>query len=125
MTWLERPGQQREAALPCPPEVDEPRRRSGGGQRAAGTVGDLGDVEVGMKLKVRVVQYCRQGAECWYADIDDADDRQPDDPYWYVDGCRTQAEALAAACAQLLAFDRYFATGRFPSRISQSASSAA
>ncbi|WP_328990260.1 hypothetical protein OG394_28885 [Kribbella sp. NBC_01245] len=33
-----------------------------------------------MKLKVRVVHYRRQGLERWYADIDDADDRQPDDP---------------------------------------------
>ncbi|WP_344194513.1 hypothetical protein [Kribbella karoonensis] len=50
-----------------------------------------------MKLKVRVVHYRH---DCWYADIDDAEDRQPDDPFWYAD-CRTQAEAITLACAHL------------------------
>jgi hypothetical protein len=53
-----------------------------------------------MNLRVRVVYY---GQAHWYADIDDADDPQPDDPFWYVDHCRTQAQALEAACAQLIA----------------------
>jgi NADH:ubiquinone oxidoreductase subunit B-like Fe-S oxidoreductase len=55
-----------------------------------------------MKLKVRVVRYGCRGHEQWYADIDDADDRQPDDPYWYVDGCASQCEALEQACHQLI-----------------------
>lgn len=71
-----------------------------------------------MKLKVRVVHYRCQGRDCWYADIDDADDRQPDDPYWYVDGCRTQAEALTAACTQLAALDQSIAAGIYPHRVS-------
>ncbi|TCC40960.1 hypothetical protein [Kribbella speibonae] len=54
-----------------------------------------------MKLKVRVVHYRH---DCWYADIDDADDRQPDDPFWYAD-CRTQAEAIALACTELAALE--------------------
>jgi hypothetical protein len=65
-----------------------------------------------MKLKVRVVQYRR---DCWYADIDDADDRQPDDPFWYAD-CRTQAEALTRACAALAALE---SPGAMPRRISE------
>ncbi|MEU4190456.1 hypothetical protein AB0E69_01010 [Kribbella sp. NPDC026611] len=69
-----------------------------------------------MKLKVRVVHY---HPDCWYADIDDADDRQPDDPFWYVAGCRTHAEALAQACAQLAAFDQAAAAGAPPCRLSE------
>ncbi|MFF0265565.1 hypothetical protein [Kribbella sp. NPDC004536] len=65
-----------------------------------------------MKLKVRVVHYRR---DCWYADIDDAEDRQPDDPYWYAD-CATQAEAIALACTQLAAFE---STGTTPCRLSE------
>ena len=72
-----------------------------------------------MKLKVRVVRYCRQDVDCWYADIDDAEDRQPDDPYWYVDCCRSQAEALNAACTQLAAFDQSAAAGAQPARLSE------
>ncbi len=53
-----------------------------------------------MNLRVRVVHY---GQRHWYADIDDADDPQPDDPFWYVDHCHTQAQALKAACAELTA----------------------
>jgi hypothetical protein len=69
-----------------------------------------------MKLKVRIVHY-RQ--DCWYADIDDADDRQPDDPYWYADACRTQADAIALACSQLAVLDQAVAAGTTPSRISE------
>jgi hypothetical protein len=71
-----------------------------------------------MKLKVRVVHYSCHGVDCWYADIDDADDRQPDDPYWYVDGCRTHAEALTAACTELAALDQSIAAGATPRRVS-------
>ncbi len=79
----------------------------------------MSDVLARMKLKVRVVHYyCRGGVDCWYADIDDADDRQPDDPYWYVDGCRTQADALSAACSQLAVFDQAIAAGAYPARLS-------
>jgi hypothetical protein len=69
-----------------------------------------------MKLKVRVVHYRH---DCWYADIDDADDRQPDDPFWYADGCRTQAEAIALACSELAALDQTVAGGDVPPRISE------
>ena len=51
-----------------------------------------------MNLRVRVVHY---GSRHWYADIDDADDPQPDDPFWYVDHCRSQMQALETACAEL------------------------
>lgn len=37
----------------------------------------------------------------WFADIDDADDPQPDDPFWYLDRCTSHSAALATACAQL------------------------
>jgi hypothetical protein len=55
-----------------------------------------------MNLRVRVVHCPCAGELHWYADIDDQDDLQPDDPYWYVHGCVTQSEALEQACAQLL-----------------------
>jgi len=51
-----------------------------------------------MNLRVRVVHY---GDQHWYADIDDADDPQPDDPFWYVDRCRSQTQAIEVACAEL------------------------
>ena len=51
-----------------------------------------------MNLRVRVVHY---GDQHWYADIDDADDPKPDDPFWYVDRCRSQMQALETACAEL------------------------
>ncbi|MFG1816232.1 hypothetical protein ACGFIF_20925 [Kribbella sp. NPDC049174] len=70
-----------------------------------------------MKLKVRVVHYGCHGRDCWYADIDDADDRQPDDPYWYADGCRSQAEAITLACTQLAVLEQ---TDRPLLRISES-----
>jgi hypothetical protein len=54
-----------------------------------------------MNLRVRVVRCACAGDRYWYADIDDAEDPQPDDPYWFVDGCQTQAEALELACARL------------------------
>ncbi len=51
-----------------------------------------------MNLRVRVL-HC---GNHWYADIDDADDPQPDDPFWYVDNCPSQTRALETACAELL-----------------------
>lgn len=54
-----------------------------------------------MNLRVRVVHCAYLGDYHWYADIDDADDLQPDDPYWYSEGCASQSEALAQACAEL------------------------
>ena len=51
-----------------------------------------------MNLRVRVMN-C--GNRHWYADIDDADDPQPDDPFWYVDNCGSQLQALETACAEL------------------------
>jgi hypothetical protein len=55
-----------------------------------------------MNLRVRVVHCACAGDRHWYADIDDTDDPQPDDPYWFVDRCRSQSEALEIACHQLL-----------------------
>jgi hypothetical protein len=60
-----------------------------------------------MNLRVRVVHCACAGEHHWYADIDDADDQQPDDPFWYVDRCRSQTEALRTACAQLLSLSAY------------------
>lgn len=71
-----------------------------------------------MNLRVRVVRCSAPGHECWYADIDDADDRQPDDPYWYVDGCGSQGDALDAACAQLAVIGRVLDAGGRLCRIS-------
>jgi hypothetical protein len=51
-----------------------------------------------MNLRVRVV---RCAGNHWFADIDDADDPQPDDPFWYRDRYRSQSEALRSACAEL------------------------
>ncbi|TDD17663.1 hypothetical protein E1218_27430 [Kribbella turkmenica] len=40
----------------------------------------------------------------WCADIDDDNDRQPDDPYWCVDQWPTLDDAITAGCAQLAEF---------------------
>jgi hypothetical protein len=37
----------------------------------------------------------------WCADIDDDNDRQPDDPYWCVDRYASLEAALADGCAEL------------------------
>ncbi|MGC4937472.1 hypothetical protein [Kribbella sp. DT2] len=50
---------------------------------------------------MRVVRCGCAGGRHWYADIDDAEDPQPDDPFWYVDGCASQKQALETACEQL------------------------
>jgi hypothetical protein len=55
-----------------------------------------------MNLRVRVVHCACAGDYHWYADIDDTDDLQPDDPYWFVDRCGSQSEALELACHRLL-----------------------
>ncbi|TDU88272.1 hypothetical protein EV138_1814 [Kribbella voronezhensis] len=39
----------------------------------------------------------------WYADLDDWNDPQPDDPYWYG-YYTTQRAAIDAACARLAAY---------------------
>src|SRR6266511_5342397 len=90
----------------------------GRGGRTNGTGPAAGAVVVAMKLKVRVVRYGCPGRERWYADIDDADDRQPDDPYWYVAGCASQCEALSAACERLAEITELLADGRRPERVS-------
>lgn len=83
-----------------------------------GTGGARPGVVLAMKLRVRVVRYGWPGHEHWYADIDDADDRQPDDPYWYADDCTSQCDALQAACAKLAELDQLLASGRPLSRVS-------
>ncbi|MFC5261300.1 hypothetical protein ACFPJ1_04190 [Kribbella qitaiheensis] len=55
-----------------------------------------------MNLRVRVVHCACGGDHHWYADIDDTDDVQPDDPYWFADRCSSQSAALEMACAELL-----------------------
>jgi len=59
-----------------------------------------------MNLRVRVVRCACHGSHHWYADIDDAHDPQPDDPYWYADRCASQPEALDVACAELSVLTR-------------------
>jgi hypothetical protein len=51
-----------------------------------------------MKLRLHV-HHVRSGG--WCADIDDDNDRQPDDPYWCVDEWPTLESALVAGCAEL------------------------
>jgi hypothetical protein len=65
-----------------------------------------------MNLRVRVVRRSCGGARPWYADVDDAGDPQPDNPYWYVDRCDSQATALELACAALSRLDAEVRQGR-------------
>jgi hypothetical protein len=58
-----------------------------------------------LHLRVRIVRCGCWGGHHWYADIDDAADPQPDDPYWYADRCASQAEALSIALAELNALN--------------------
>ncbi|MEU4295443.1 hypothetical protein AB0E63_45110 [Kribbella sp. NPDC026596] len=51
-----------------------------------------------MKLRLHI-HLIRSGG--WCADIDDDNDRQPDDPYWCVDQWPTLQDALTVGCAQL------------------------
>ena len=51
-----------------------------------------------MKLRLHV-HHIRTGG--WCADIDDDNDRQPDDPYWCADQWPTLEAALSAGFAQL------------------------
>ena len=51
-----------------------------------------------MKLRLHVHHVLSGG---WCADIDDDNDRQPDDPYWCEDRWPTLEAAIAAGCAQL------------------------
>jgi hypothetical protein len=65
-----------------------------------------------MKLRLHVHRAFTGG---WCADIDDDNDRQPDDPYWCVDQWPTLHDALTAGCAQLAALT----TIHGPSRVSE------
>lgn len=60
---------------------------------------------------MRVVRCCCGGSPHWYADIDDAADPQPDDPFWFVDRCASQAAALEQACARLAGMDEALRQG--------------
>jgi hypothetical protein len=51
-----------------------------------------------MKLRLHVHHAFTGG---WCADIDDDQDRQPDDPYWCVDQWPTLEDAITAGCHQL------------------------
>jgi hypothetical protein len=74
-----------------------------------------------MNLRLRVLSCACGGEHHWYADIDDAHDRQPDDPFWYTDLCRTQAEALEVGCAQLSELDAAVRRGERLLRVLESA----
>jgi L-fucose isomerase-like protein len=67
-----------------------------------------------------VVRCSCSGSPHWYADIDDAGDRQPDDPFWYVDQCASQAAALDQACARLLGMDEALRQGMPLARVIES-----
>jgi hypothetical protein len=56
-----------------------------------------------MNLRLHV-HHVRSGG--WCADIDDDNDRQPDDPYWCVGDWPTFESALSAGCAQLAELTR-------------------
>ncbi|QNE21139.1 hypothetical protein F1D05_28530 [Kribbella qitaiheensis] len=58
----------------------------------------MNDLGTEIHLHARVF---RTGCD-WYADLDDAYDPQPDDPYWYG-YYTTQRAAIDAACARLAA----------------------
>jgi hypothetical protein len=73
-----------------------------------------------MNLKVRIVHCACAGGRHWYADIDDADDPQPDDPFWYVDGCESQAKALEVACGELLVLSSKVYRGDYLPRVLES-----
>ncbi|TWD79948.1 hypothetical protein FB561_1014 [Kribbella amoyensis] len=74
-----------------------------------------------MNLRVRVVHCACAGGRHWYADIDDADDPQPDDPFWFVDGCATQTQALETACGELLALSDRVVRGDWLPRVLEDA----
>ncbi|MFC0626539.1 hypothetical protein [Kribbella deserti] len=61
------------------------------------------DLAVGIHLHARVFRRTQAppGA-AWYVDIDDLDDPQPDDPYWYGYFC-SQRAAIDAACERMAA----------------------
>lgn len=67
--------------------------------------GSSGHVRIGttptLHLHARVF-HCDDGppGQPWYVDIDDLDDQQPDDPFWYGH-FGSQTAALAAACSRL------------------------
>ena len=64
-----------------------------------------------MKLRLHVHRAFTGG---WCADIDDDNDRQPDNPYWCVDEWPTLHDAITAGCTQLAEF----ATSHRPTRVS-------
>ena len=68
----------------------------------------------GMKLRLHIHRVLTGG---WCADIDDDSDRQPDDPYWCIDGWPSLDEAIAAGCAQLVALSARLETGLLIARL--------
>ncbi|MFD7161352.1 hypothetical protein ACFV9C_42670 [Kribbella sp. NPDC059898] len=60
----------------------------------------------------------RRAVDGWCADIDDELDRQPDDPYWFIGGCVSLADAVTAACTKLAAMSAEPSTIRSTGRIS-------
>jgi hypothetical protein len=78
------------------------------------------DGDLRTRLRVRVVRCSCSGAPHWYADIDDAADPQPDDPFWYVDRCPSQTAALDQACTKLAGLDEALRDGALLTRVLES-----
>lgn len=74
-----------------------------------------------MNLRLRVLSCACRGGHHWYADIDDAHDLQPDDPFWFADCCATHAEALQVGCARLSELDAAVRRGERLVRVLESA----
>jgi hypothetical protein len=67
-----------------------------------------------------VVRFTTAGGGHWFADIDDADDQQPDDPFWYLDRCGSQTQALRTACLELVALTARMRRGDHLTRVLES-----
>lgn len=61
------------------------------------------DQAIGIHLHARVFRRPEgPPGSVWYVDVDDLDDPQPDDPYWYGYFC-SQRAAIDAACERIAA----------------------
>jgi hypothetical protein len=72
-----------------------------------------------LRLRVHIIWYGNVQHPYWFVDIDDDDDRQPDDPYWCMSCCTCVEDALAAGCAQLAAMYEDLDAVRVAGRISR------
>jgi hypothetical protein len=55
----------------------------------------------------------------WFADIDDENDRQCDDPYWAHSSCSSVKEAIGVGCCQLAQMQTELEAVRRRGRVSQ------